>query len=209
MWPLVDARNPFEVLIPKLKLAAERFDMVPQPHHPSCEPQPWDGTENILPGKLDAYYLQANKGPKYLVEGLVVKPMATTKESAGRFAIGSLEGSSYHTNSVLNSTMRFTDVHHALHVVDGELEITIDGSTTTLKPFETVYIPKGSDFRLRIASRYAKAYTFASGGGLLEMLCELGDTYEHSMLPEQEGQSKGDGERLSSIASTYGCHITR
>lgn len=207
MWPLEDKRNPFEVLIPKLKLAAEKFDMVPQPqlNQSACQPQPWTGKENVLPGKLAPYYLQANKGPKYLVEGVVVKPMVTTKESGNKFAIGSFEGSSLHSNAVLGSKASFADVHHALHIVDGEVRITVDGASTTLKAFETIYIPKGSVFSITIVSRYARVYTFANGGGILELLVSLGENYDFSMLPEKESSSSKD--KLLSAAMEHGCKI--
>lgn len=186
MWPLVDNRNPFEVLIPKLKAATEKFDMIPQPKHPQCEPQPWDGTENTLPGKLAPYYLKADKGPKYLVDGVVVRPMVTTKESANKFAIGSIDGSSFHANVALASTMSFASVHHALQVADGQIEVVVDGTHTVLATGETLYIPKGSKFSLRIASRYARAYVFANGGGLIELLSAFGQAYEHGIAPEKE-----------------------
>ena len=189
MWPLVDQRNPFEVLIPKLKAAAEKFDMVPQPHHPFVEPQPWNGSENTLPGKLAPYYLQANKGPKLLVDGIVVKPMVTTKESAGKFAIGSIEGSSWHQNSTLKTKLNFPEVHHALHVVEGEFDVVIDGSSSTIRALETLYIPKGSDFTISVASRYAMTYIFSSGAGLLGLLQQIGEEYEHTMVPEKENSS--------------------
>lgn len=205
MWPLVDNRNPFEVLIPKLKAAVEKFDMIPQPHHPSCEPQPWSGTENVLPGQLEPYYLQANRGPKFLVEGVVVTPMVTTKESGGKFAIGSFEGTSLHKNSVFRSRKAFADVHHAIHLTEGQLAINIDGMSTTLNTGETVYIPKGSIFSIAIASRYAMAYIFANGGGLLETLCEVGQSYRFAMVPEEE--SIEFSQSLESIASKHGCQL--
>ena len=43
LFPLVDERNPFEVLVPRLKKAAMEFDMVPLPMHPKSEPQGWVG----------------------------------------------------------------------------------------------------------------------------------------------------------------------
>lgn len=197
MWPLIDQRNPFEVLIPKLKAAAEKFDMVPQPQYKGVDPQPWDGSENILPGTLEPYYLQADKGPKSLVGGIVVKPMVTTKESAGKFAIGSIEGSSWHQNLALKSKLRFSESHHAFHVVEGQLDIKIDGSSSTVGALETVYVPKDSTFSITVASRFAKAYVFSSGAGLIEFLTGLGEKYEHSVLPEKEEISSAD--RLSQL----------
>lgn len=44
MYPLSDDRNPFLVLLPKLKAAAAKFDMVPMPRYPQFDPQPyWHG----------------------------------------------------------------------------------------------------------------------------------------------------------------------
>lgn len=208
LWPLVDNRNPFEVLIPKLKAAAEKFDMVPQPRHPHFEPQPWDEkTNSDLPGSLAPYFLQANKGPKYLVEGVVVKPLATTKESNGKFAIGSIEGSSWHANSTLKSKLKFKDVHHAMHVTEGQLSVTIDGQTTVLQTGETVYVPKQSVFSISFASRFAKAYVFASGAGLVELLCDLGSSYQHHLLPEkEEGALTGN---LNEVSARHGCSIVQ
>lgn len=203
MWPLVDNRNPFEVLIPKLKAATEKFDMIPQPHHPSCEPQAWDGTENTLPGKLAPYFLKADKGPKYLVDGVVVRPMVTTKESADKFAIGSIDGSSFHSNAALATTMSFANVHHALQVADGQFEVAIDGNKTLLATGETLYIPKGSQFSLRIASRYGRAYVFANGGGLIELLSAYGQAYEHGIAPEKEQPLSS--EEFQRIAEQFGC----
>ena len=206
MWPLTDERNIFEVLIPKLKAAAEKFDMVPQPQYQGGEPRPFDGSENVLPGKLEPYYLQANKGPKYLVDGVVVKPLATTKESAGRFSIGSIEGSSKHDNPVLKNTFQFAEVHHAVQPVEGQLEVVIDRASTTLNAFETAYIPKGSSFSIKFASRFAQAYIFASGGGLLETLSDVGETYQHSMIPEKE--AIGASEKLSQVSAKHGCQFS-
>lgn len=202
---MVDNRNPFEVLIPKLKAATEKFDMIPQPKHPSCEPQPWNGTENSLPGKLAPYYLKANQGPQYLVDGVVVRPMVTTKESANKFAIGSIDGSSWHTNSILGTSVSFANVHHALQIADGQIELTIDGNKTVLATGETVYIPRGSSFSIRIASRFARAYVFANGGGLIELLSTLGQAYEHSILPEKEQTTAS--EKLVEAAARFDCTV--
>ena len=206
MWPLVDDRNIFEVLVPKLKAATEKFDMVPQPQHKGGAPRPFDGSETVLPGKLEPYYLQANKGPKYLVDGAVVKPLATTKESAGRFSIGSIEGSSKHDNPTFKKNFRFAEVHHALQPVEGQIEINVDGCSTTLNPFETVYIPKGSSFSIGFVTRFAQAYIFASGGGLLEALCEAGESYQHSMIPEKE--AFGASDKLTEVSARHGCELS-
>ncbi|KAL2847080.1 RmlC-like cupin domain-containing protein [Aspergillus pseudodeflectus] len=188
MWPATDDRNPFEVLIPRLKEAAERFDMVPQLHVQPFAPQPWvDGQDNVLPGNLRPYFLRAGTEPAYLLGGSVVRVLATTEESGGRFAIGSLEGSSFHENKTLAAGLVFPSVHHAFHIVEGTFGFDVDGAAVTLTAAETLYVPKGSRFKLRYRSRYAKAYVFASGGGLVELFAETGEEYALPIIPETEG----------------------
>jgi hypothetical protein len=186
LWPVNDERNPFQVLIPKLKAAAETFDMVPQPQHKGADPQAWEnGKDSTLPGKLEPYYLKAMTGPRFLTGGIVARPLATMKETNGRFAIGSIEGCSAHNGSIPWKGLKFADVHHCFHVGAGTFEITIDGSKSRITTGETVYIPKGTTFDVRFASRFAKTYVFSNGGGLLEFLIEAGKPFDENVVPEK------------------------
>ena len=186
LWPVNDERNPFQVLIPKLKAAAETFDMVPVPHHPGSAPQEWEaGNDTALPGTCAPYYLRALTGPRYLFGGIVSRPLATTKESNNRFSVGSIEGSSVHNTSIPWTGLKFADVHHCFQVDTGVFEVTINDSKTKLSSGETVYIPKGTSFDIRFGSRFAKAYVFSNGGGLLEYLMEAGKTFEDNLVPEK------------------------
>lgn len=185
LFPLVDERNIFEVLIPKLKAAAEKFDMIPVRDHPAAQPQPWqDGQDNKLPGSLEPYFLRAGTGPRYLVGGVVVSPLVGAAESAERFSIACIEGSSWHKAPVLSETFQFNSVHHAIQVTDGQLELTIGGQQTTLNAGETAYIPKATSFSFHILSRYVKLYIFISGDGLTALLCQLGHPYDQTIPPE-------------------------
>ncbi|KEF58625.1 uncharacterized protein A1O9_06551 [Exophiala aquamarina CBS 119918] len=185
LFPLADERNIFEVLIPKLKAAADKFDMIPVRDHPAVQPQPWqDGHDNKLPGALEPYFLRAGTGLRYLVGGVVVSPLVGAAESAGRFSIACIEGSSWHKDPVLSETFQFSSVHHAIQVADGHLELTIGDQQANLSAGETAYIPKTTSFSLRIVSRYIKFYTFVSGNGLIELLCQLGQPYDQTIPPE-------------------------
>lgn len=185
MFPLEDDRNIFEVLIPKLKAAAEKFDMIPVRDHPTVQPQPWlDGQDNRLPGSLEPYFLRAGTGSRYLVGGVVISPLVGAAESDGRFSIGCIEGTSWHNESPLSETFHFTHVHHAIQVVDGQLQLTMGDQEAALNVGETAYIPKGTSFSLRLRSRHTKFYIFASGIGLVGLLCELGHSYQQTIPPE-------------------------
>jgi quercetin dioxygenase-like cupin family protein len=209
LFPLEDDRNPFEILIPKLKLAAQEFDMVPQPQHPHFDPQPWSADENSLPGGLRPYFLRSGTGPKYLVGGTVCTPLATTKESAGRFCIGSVEGSSHHGSSSLfagGKSIKFDSTHHCVQVADGTMKFTVDGAKGILAVGETLFIPAGMEFSFEFASALAKMYVFANDSGLVELLCKLGREYAAPVLPEKA--LDWDVRSLSKFAEEFGYAVS-
>ena len=189
MWPLEDDRNFFEVLVPRLKMAAEKFDMVPCPQQKSFDPQPWLDDEGQLPGNLEPYFLRHGSGPACVLAGLVCRSLITTRESGGKFAIGAIEGSSQHHESSIfaysATQLSFQEVHHAFLLTSGKVEFHIDGRSTKLASGELVYVPKGSAFSFRITSWFAKMYAFCSGGGLVELLQALGSEYRSPVVPEK------------------------
>ena len=199
MFPLVDDRNVFEVLIPKLMAATQKFDMIPVRDHPAIAPQGWaEGKDNLLPGASKPYFLRAGSGPRYLLGGLVCSPLATTEESSGRFSIAAIEGSSWHGKSPLSSLLQFQDVHHAFQVADGSIEVEISGQgKAVMQVGETIYVPKSTAFNLNIKSRYAKVYVFANGGGLIDLLRKAGKPFQQSIPPERaEKWETADLQRL-------------
>lgn len=189
LWPLDDQRNVFEVLIPKLKAAAEQFDMVPCPQHKQFGPSPWQEDENRLPGALEPYFLKNASGPGYLCGGMVCRPLITTAESNGKFVIGTIEGSSHHHDSDLfanDRRLKFQSTHHAFHVVEGVVEFGPGSSPPAfLHAGELVYVPSGTELGIRFRSRYAKMYAFSSGKGVVELLCNIGETYTAPVPPEK------------------------
>ncbi|KAI1613943.1 RmlC-like cupin domain-containing protein [Exophiala viscosa] len=189
LFPLEDDRNVFEVLIPKLKAASEKFDMIPvrDPKLAEIKPQAWnEGEDNVLPNGLQPYFLRAGTGPRFLLGGMVVSPLATAAESGGRFSIGSIEGSSWHESSPLSKNFVFDDVHHAFQVADGSVTFTLDETeVATLNVGETIYVPRGRAFSLAIESRYARVYVFISGRGILDVLTGAGKPFYQSVPPEK------------------------
>ncbi len=190
LFPVEDDRDVFKVLIPRLKAAAEKFDMVPVPKHPAADPQPCSGKDTSLPGRLEPYFLRAGAGPRFLLGGLVCSPLATANESGGRFAIGSIEGSSWHESSSPLSSQKFVfdDVHHAFYVADGRLAFTLgegEGDLATGNVGEIVYVPRGKAFSLAFESRYAKLYVFANGRGIVDLFEGAGREFHQTVPPEK------------------------
>ncbi len=210
LFPINDDRNPFDVLIPKLKLAAQEFDMVPQPQHPHFEPQPWAQDDNRLPGKLEPYFLRNDLGPKYLLGGTLCTPLATTAESHSRFSVGSVEGSSCHSSASLfanGKSVTFNTTHHCVQVVDGRMDFVVNGARGSLAAGETLFIPAGMKFCFEFCSSLAKMYVFSNGGGLVELLCKLGMVYQAPVLPAKA--AAWDSSSLSKYEKELGYSLSR
>lgn len=209
LWPLHDQRSIFEVLIPKLKAASEKFDMIPVRDKQQFDPQPWQGSENKLPGKLEPYFLKNGTGPAYLAGGTLIRPLITTAESDGKFVIGSIEGSSHHHEHDVfgeDRKLKFAETHHAFQVTEGAVEFHIGTSSPTLlHAGELVYVPRATHFSYRIRSRYAKLYAFASGKGLVELLIKIGESHDSPIPPEKARELKT--EHLHSSAAEIGHEV--
>lgn len=207
-WPTEDPRNFFEVLLPKLKAAAEKFDMIPCPQHTACQPGEWTTEDSRLPGSLQPYFLKNGTGPAYALGGTVLRPLITTAESDGKFSIASIEGSSninMRTSLFSNygPKLMFSSVHHAFQVVEGAVLFSIGfRRPSRVSAGELVYVPKDTDFSLEFASRYAKVYVFVNGRGLVGLLQDLGQDFQQPMLPEKA--VSWDESRLESVGSAIG-----
>lgn len=202
LFPTNDKRNPFEVLIPKMIAASEKFDMIPVRSKASFDPQPWDGSETQLPGVCakGGYFLKADKGERWVVGGTVVRPLATRKETAGRFSIYSIEGSALHAGKGLTQALSFSNTHHAVYTELGAVKLTIDGNEARTTAGETTFVPAACKFTLGFESSWAKLYLFANGGGIGEALASVGVPYKELLVPSDavawdEGKLKGlEGE---------------
>ena len=186
MFPLQDDRKFHEVLLPKLIAATEKFDMVPVRDHPEAEATPSaDDKDCTLPGDLKAYFLRAGTAPRWLLGGVMCSVLAGPAESAGRFSIGTIEGSSWHNDGPLSSTFSFDEVHHAFQIAEGTMEFKVGEQSAVLGHGETMYVPRGQPFSITITSRLAKAYVFISGTGLLALLAQAGKSTNESIIPEK------------------------
>lgn len=210
-WPAEDPRNFFEVLLPKLKAAAEKFDMIPCPQHVACQPGEWTAKDSRLPGILQPYFLKNGTGPAFATGGTVLRPLITTAETGGKFSIASLEGSSNASlqTSLFTSSRRrlkFSSVHHAFQVVEGALSFAIGSrQPSCVCAGELVYVPKNTEFTLEFASRYAKVYIFVNGRGLVGLLQDLGQPFQQPMVPEKA--VPWDESILESVGSAVGLQL--
>lgn len=105
-------------------------------------------------------FLGDGASSKYILGGTLLRPLIAGLQSGGKFSVVSIEGSSYHKNSVFGDHrgIKFKDVHHYVQVVDGYIDFTARGSTTRLAARETSTISTGSEFNFKFANKFAKAY---------------------------------------------------
>ena len=177
--------------------ATEKFDMIPVREKQQFDPQPWDGSEMSLPGKLEdgGYFLKAGAGEKWSVGGTVVRPLATRKEAADRFSIYDISGSS--ANGGFGKTLKFEETHHAVFTVEGVLKLEVEGEEVKTTAGETTFVPAGAKWKLGFESVYARAYIFANGGGLGEVLTSVGSKYEEAVVGGSEVGSLNEGQLKS------------
>ena len=211
LFPLSDDRNVFEVLIPKLKKAAEEFDMVPCPQHKGPEPQEWRGDENRLPEELAPYFLKKGSGPAYLAGGDIVRPLAGMRESGGRFTVSSIEGTSYHKQQSIFARYQkgvvFEGTHHCFQVSDGQVTFTLDGEQEmVLNVGETIYIPAGTRFKFEFVSRFAQVYCFTNGKGISDLMMGVGERCELEVPPEKAGAI--DDGKVQYLVKELGCELS-
>ena len=123
-----------------------------------------------------------------ILGGMLCRPLITRLQSGDKFSIASIEGSSHHRTSVLgnNQAIAFKDIHHCVQVTDGHIDFAIEGSMARLAAGETLFIPSGTVFSFRFASKLAQAYIFSNGGGLVELMIKLGKEYAPPLIPEKE-----------------------
>lgn len=160
--------------------------MVPVRDQPNVQPQPWClERDSTLPGDLRPYFLRAGCAPRYILGSVVVNILASPIESAGRFSIGSIEGSSWHQNNPLAKSFMFENVHHAFMVTEGTMNFTVGSENAILNTGEVVYVPRKQRFSIVMHSRYAKAYVFSSGQGILSVLSKAGQRYNQHIIPEK------------------------
>lgn len=144
--------------------------------------------DNVLPEGLEPYFLRSGSGPKYILGGTLCRPLITRTQSAGKFSIASIEGSSHYASPLQqHKSIMFRDVHHCVHISDGYVDFTVEGSRTRLAVGETLYIPSGTPFGFQFASKLAKAYVFCNGG-LSELLYRVGREYTPPLIPGKEAE---------------------
>jgi mannose-6-phosphate isomerase-like protein (cupin superfamily) len=184
-----DSRNTGAVFGPKIKEIKEKYDVVFQPQFQGAGVGDWTQDQCRLPEGQEAYFLKANTGPCYLLEGVLARPFITTRQSAGptgNFAVASIESSNRLENTVLSKPFAFEKVHQVYYVLDGAISLTVNGEAGNLvRAGETAFIPVGTEVAIEFVDRYVRFWSYSSGDGLETLIAEAGGAFEGKMVPDQ------------------------
>lgn len=221
--PQHDSRDLKSLIIPKVMAAKDRFDVVfVRPGVPNTElpnkaahhyvpPQEgaWGEGDEKLPEGVEPYYLRADTGPRWMLGGVLSRPMATTVQSGGKFAISSIESSSIYpaaSQPFAGKTLTFKSTHHVLFVREGKLAVSLQGGEkSVLGEGETAVLPAGTGFQLGFESRFVRFWSFASGDGIEALVHKAGESYEAMVLPDEV--EAFEGKRLQEVAKEFGVEI--
>ncbi|KAM3078581.1 hypothetical protein ACMFMG_006451 [Clarireedia jacksonii] len=204
LFPTTDRRNPLEVLVPKLIAATEKFDMVPVRDKAQFPPQAWEASDETLPGVCEngGYFLREGTGEKRTVGGWVVRALARRQETNGRFSIWDVQGSEMREGLGSEKMLGFAETHHAIFVVEGTVEVVVGEEKVRVTAGETSFVPAGCRWRVGFGSRWGRVYVFANGGGIGEVMMELGEKYEHVGIPDAVEENGVDKARLEGLKET-------
>lgn len=204
-----DKRNTMQHFFSKFQEIKEKYDVVFQPEFQGADVSEWSEEDSKLPEGAEPteYFLRANTGPRYLLEGILARPFITTKQCAGQFAITSIESSNRLSNSILSKPFVFEKVHQVYHVLDGAILIRTDGQVPgdLVRAGESVFIPAGKEISVHFVDRFVRFWSLTSGNGLESLVAGAGDAFEGSIVPDQVASL--DTSRVHRVAESLGIRV--
>ncbi len=131
-----------------------------------------------LPAESIPYLLPAGEGDRYLFGTQLATVIASAKSTGGLFELVVLSGGK--DNSF--PAHRHERTHEGIFVLDGKLEVTLDGRLFLLSPGDYVHIPAGMIHGYRMRSHHTRFVSYTTGGetaGLYATIGEPTDLFVH------------------------------
>ncbi|MBE3640290.1 cupin domain-containing protein [Mangrovicoccus algicola] len=143
---------------------------------------------NDLPGGPAPYAIRSGRGPRHLIGGMVAALYATGAETGGGFCLAMLTGG----REAGLPLLRHAQSHVALQVLEGEIELVLDGRRWRLLGGDYASIPAGRDYALRMTRLRNRALLFQTGAEAGRMLVEKGRPYDGHVQPDRQPGSWRD-----------------
>ena len=110
------------------------------------------------------------------------------------------------TNSVLSKPFAFEKTHQVYHVLDGAINVTVDGSANLVRAGETAFVPAGTGISIDFIDRYNRFWAYSSGDGLESLIADAGGKFEGTIVPDQSRAL--DNEALKKAAEKYSVKVS-
>jgi quercetin 2,3-dioxygenase len=142
-----------------------------------------DAADDTVPAGEQAYFLRAGEGQRHELGGLLQTILVGADQTGGKVAMTTLEmpkgvGLPPHTHA---------HSHEALMVIEGRLQVTLDGETHTLTRGDTASIPAGVEHSYTSNGHYTKVLNMSAPGGLEKLIATAGTPTAEHIFSEQVG----------------------
>lgn len=209
--PESDDRDLKALIIPKLMAEKDRFDVqfLRDPTYQPPDEAPWRDDENQLADPLTTYFLRANTGPKWVLGGVMSRPFIHAEQTAGKFAISSIESSGAYGAGILRKGITFKSVDHCFSVQEGLLKVRLGGSESwnEVREGQTIVVAAGETFSIEFGSQYVRVWSFTNGEGIEEVIRKGGESYAGNVIPEAPLQV--DEARVTKVIENLGASLGR
>ncbi|KAK5659579.1 hypothetical protein OQA88_781 [Cercophora sp. LCS_1] len=205
--PEKDERDLRALLGPRMREAGEKWDVYFERGHKGPEVGEWEEGECVLPEPGVGYFLRAERGPRWLLGGVLVRPFINAVQCEGLFSISGIESSGmYEEEPFRGCWLTFPKVDHCFHVMEGELRVSIKGGEwSSVRVGETAVVSAGRSFRLGFGSRYVRVISFVNGEGLETVMQRAGMSYDGHVLPDKA--EKYSEEKLKGVCVEMGVAV--
>jgi quercetin dioxygenase-like cupin family protein len=148
-----------------------------------------NGKNTLAQDELTPNFIAKNYGPKYLntENGYkIIAPLATGKQSANKFTMGTITMSPRLSNYTDNPTT--LPQHVAFQLEEGQLVVSVKGETVNLINGDVVFVPSGTPFSYYASVPFTKfLYVNAGSNGIDHQLLQKSVAWEYATYPTYAG----------------------
>jgi len=158
---LPPANHPFD--FSRLGRSMAKYRVIRAEHASFADVANGDETDRIVPDAAASYVLQAGYGVRSILNGHLSTTVLTLGVSEGRLDIRTVEAG----RGARMPAVRHEETHLMLYVVEGALQLTLDGTEHVLTAGDCANIPAGAGYATEVRSGQAQwLLTGANGAGL-------------------------------------------
>ena len=188
MTGLPEADRPFDFSRMGPAMGKHRIRRVDAPVY--ADAAPMDDADRALPADHRSYFLDAGYGARHALRGHLSTQLLGAEQSNGLFDMRVIEGGRGATLPVL----RHGATYLFLYLLDGSVEVTIDGEPHVVVGGDAVSIPAGTAYATRILSGTARWLAATSGGNGAALWSAIGTAtpgFNFPIVAEADAVSPG------------------